>query len=113
MKARTKQLALRVMNLVDALPQTDKAGILGRQLLRCATSVGANYRAACRARSTAEFIAKLGVVLEEADEAGFWIELIVEGGILPEERCVDLRKEADEICAVLFSAQRSARAVDQ
>ena len=109
MKGRTKQLALRVMNLVDALPRDEKAGVLGKQLLRCGTSVGANYRAACRGRSNAEFVAKLGVVLEEADETCFWIELIIEGGLLPENRCRDLHKEADEICAIIFSTIRSAR----
>jgi four helix bundle protein len=83
--------------------------VLGNQLLRCGTSVGANYRAACRGRTTAEFVAKLGIVLEEADESGFWIELIVEGGLLPEERCAELHKEADEICVIIFSMIRSTR----
>ena len=108
MKTRTKQLALRVMTLVDALPDSDKARVLGKQLLRCATSVGANYRAACRGRSTAEFVAKLGIVLEEADEVAYWIELIIEGGLLPEERCAELHKEADEICAMIFSTIRTS-----
>ena len=74
--------------------------------------MGANYRAACRGRSKAEFIAKLGIVLEEADETGYWLELVVDSGLLQKERCSDLEKEADEICAMIFSTIRSSRASD-
>jgi four helix bundle protein len=79
LKRRTKAFALRVMTLVDHLPNNSKGRVLGDQLLRSGTSLGANYRAACRSRSTAEFISKLGNVLEEADESAYWMELIVEG----------------------------------
>lgn len=81
MKARTKSFALRVMKMVDHLPKTSKGQVLGHQILRSATSVAANYRAACRGRSDAEFAAKLGTTVEEADETGLWLELIVEGGL--------------------------------
>ncbi len=83
MKLRTKQFGLAIMKLVATLPRTDVARPLGQQLIRSATSVGANYRAACRARSSAEVISKLGIVEEEADESAFWLELIEEGDILP------------------------------
>ena len=86
LKQRTKDFALRVMTLVDHLPKNRKGLILGDQLLRSATSVAANYRAACRARSTAEFAAKLGNVLEEADESALWMELIIDGGLLKASR---------------------------
>lgn len=82
LKKRTKQFGLRVIRLVESLPKTKTASTIGGQLLRCGTSVGANYRAACRGRSKAEFIAKLGVVEEEADESAFWIEMLVEAKII-------------------------------
>jgi four helix bundle protein len=82
LKQRTKQFALRVTKLVQALPKSVEGRAIGSQLMRCGTSVGANYRAACRARSKAEFIAKLGVVEEEADESAFWMELIIESGLI-------------------------------
>jgi four helix bundle protein len=75
LKQRTKSFALRIIKVVDALPKTRSANVIGNQLLRSGTSVGANYRAACRARSPAEFVAKLGIVEEEADESGYWLEL--------------------------------------
>src|SRR4051794_8121544 len=96
LKARTKDFALRVMKLVDHLPKTPQERVLGGQLLRSGTSVAANYRAACRARSTAEFIAKLGNVLEEADESGLWLELIVEGGLLRAALVAPLLTEANQ-----------------
>ncbi len=80
MKKRTKAFALRVVRLVEVLPATRTADVIGKQLLRCGTSVGANYRAACRARSQADFISKMGIVEEEADETIYWIELLVESG---------------------------------
>src|SRR5439155_712801 len=86
LKVRTKVFALRVIRAYRRLPSSDEARVIGRQLLRSATSVGANYRAACRARSRAEFIAKLGIVLEEADEAVYWLELLLETGILDHKR---------------------------
>ncbi|MEX1330645.1 MAG: four helix bundle protein [Desulfobacterales bacterium] len=81
-KNRTKAFALRVIRLTEALPKNQTANVIGKQLLRCGTSVGANYRAACRARSTPEFIAKMGIVEEECDESMYWMELIVEAGLM-------------------------------
>ncbi|MEH2456357.1 four helix bundle protein [Nostoc sp.] len=89
-KARTKQLALRVIRLVEQLPQTRIADVIGKQLLRSATSVGANYRAACRAKSTADLIAKLGIVEEETDETLYWLELLIESGLMTAEKLKSL-----------------------
>ena len=97
------------MMLVDHLPKNRKGRILGDQLLRSATSVAANYRAACRARSTAEFIAKLGIVVEESDEAIFWLELLSETGIVPAERLAELLSEAHELTAIFTAARRTSR----
>src|SRR5216110_3565806 len=94
LKARTNQFALRVIKLVDALPRTIQGRAVANQIIRSATSVAANYRAACRARSRAEFIAKIGVVEEEADEMSFWLELIVDSGLLSEGRIRPLLGEA-------------------
>jgi four helix bundle protein len=86
LKARTKQFALRIIKLVGALPKTIEGRAISNQLVRCGTSVAANYRAACRARSKIEFIAKMGVVLEEADETQLWLELIIEAKLVPAKR---------------------------
>jgi len=108
-RQRTKQFALRVIRAVKTL-QRDKADWeLGRQLLRCGTSVGANYRAACRARSTAEFIAKLGIVEEEADEAVFWMEVMIESGIMRPEQLGDLMDEANQILKMTIASIKTAR----
>ena len=109
LKERTKNFALRIMTLVDHLPKNRKGRILGDQLLRSATSVAANYRAACRARSTAEFAAKLGNVLEEADESVLWMELITEGGLLKASRVSALLTEANELTAIMFTARRTTQ----
>jgi len=109
MKKRTKQFALRVIKLCEALPRGKTADVIGGQLLRAGTSVGANYRAACRAKSTADFISKMGTVEEEADESLFWMELLVESGIMTEERLADLMKENDEIIAIVVSSIKTAR----
>ena len=92
LKLRTKDFALRFLRLYRSLPRTQEARILGTQLLRCSTSIGANYRAACRGRSRAEFAAKLGIVLEEADETVFWLELFQEGNISRRRNCTILCK---------------------
>jgi four helix bundle protein len=86
MKQRTKEFALRTMKLCDSLPHTRTGNVIANQLMRSATSVGANYRAACRARSNADFISKIGITLEEADESVYWMELIVESGIKSEKQ---------------------------
>ena len=109
LKERMKQFALRVIRLVDALPKGKGAEVIGGQLLRSATSVAANYRAACRARSRAEFVAKLGVVEEEADESAFWLELLMESGIMPETRLADLMQEASELTAIIVASRKTAR----
>jgi four helix bundle protein len=109
LKLRTKDFALRVLRLYRSLPRTEEARILGTQLLRSSTSVGANYRAACRGRSRAEFIAKLGIVLEEADETVFWLELLREGKLFPAEKMRDLVLEANELVAIFASSVRTAQ----
>src|SRR5208337_4457699 len=100
LQTRTKAFALRVIKLVDTLPRGTVGQIIGRQLLRSATSVGANYRAACRSQSHAEFAAKLSVVLEEADEALYWLELLQESTLIKPERLTELLKEANELVAI-------------
>jgi four helix bundle protein len=105
---RTKIFALRSLRLVDHLPGTMSGRAIGNQLVRSATSVGANYRAACRSRSRAEFAAKLGVVAEEADESVYWLELISQGKLLPEAKVTDLLKEANELTAISTSARRTS-----
>src|SRR6476660_1964440 len=108
LRARTKQFALRVMKLVDSLPRTIHGRAVANQIIRSATSVAANYRAACRARSRAEFIAKIGVVEEEADETAFWLELIIESALLGAERIQPLLQEADELVAIMAASRKSA-----
>ncbi len=108
-KARTKQLALRVVRLVQQLPQTRIADVIGKQLLRSATSVGANYRAACRAKSTADLIAKLGIVEEEADETLYWLELLIESGLMTAEKLKSLMQEATEILAMTLASIKTLR----
>src|SRR5215475_7743701 len=105
---RTKRFALRVLNLDDALPRAAAGRAISTQLVRAATSVGANYRSACRARSRAEFAAKLGIAVEEADESLYWLELVRDGKLLPESKLSSLLKEADELTATLASGRKSA-----
>lgn len=109
MKVRTKQFALRAMKLVRALPKDVPGQVVANQLMRSATSVAANYRSSCRGRSKSEFIAKIGVVLEEADESELWLELIVEDGMLPKERCAPLLSEADELVSILVATRNTAQ----
>jgi four helix bundle protein len=108
MRQRTKQFVLRVMNLVDALPNTVRGRCVANQLVRSGTSVGANYRAVCRARSRKEFVSKLSVVVEEADESAFWMELIAESGLMPTRRVEKLLQEANEIVAITAKARKTA-----
>jgi four helix bundle protein len=109
-KDRTKQLALRIICLVEALPRTKTGQIIGGQLLRCGTSVGANYRAACRGVSVADVISKLGDVEEEADESLYWIELLVESKLVPLARMRDLMREMDEVLAMTVASIKTLRA---
>lgn len=108
MKQRTKQFALRVMKLCRALPKTVDGKAVAGQLVRSGPSVGANYRAACRGRSKAEFIAKLGVVEEEADESAFWMELIIDGNLLPARRVQPLLQEAEELVRIIARSRLTA-----
>jgi four helix bundle protein len=110
LRERTKQFAIRIVRFFRGLPKTDEARIMGKQLLRAGTSVAANYRAVCRTRSRAEFISKMGVVVEEADETVSWLEMLVETGVLPGPRMEQLPAEADELLAILAASQRTARA---
>lgn len=109
-RARTKDFSLRVLNLIEALPNTVRGRIIADQLGRSGTSTGANYRAACRARSQAEFIAKLGTVIEEADESAFWLELIMESGQLKRQAVEALWGEADELVAIMTQSRKTALA---
>ena len=109
LKQRTKQFALRVMKVVGALPEDSVGRAIGNQLIRSGTSVGANYRSACRGRSKAEFVAKLGVVVEEADESVFWLELIIDGKLLTKQRIEPLLKEANELTAIMTAAHKTAQ----
>lgn len=109
LKNRTKQFALRVIKLVEALPRTTAGRAIGNQLIRSGTSVGANYRAACRSRSRAEFVAKIGTVAEEADESAFWMELIMEAGLQEESRVKLLHQEANELTAIFTASGRTAK----
>ena len=109
LKDRTKRFALQVIRLCRALPRTQESSIITRQLLRSATSVGANYRAVCRARSTADFVSKLGIVLEEADETLFWIELLVESGAAHPEKISSVRREANELVSIFVASLRTAK----
>jgi four helix bundle protein len=109
LKVRTKQFALRVVRLVESLPKDKTSDVLGKQLLRSATSVGANYRAACRARSQSDFISKITIVEEEADESLYWLELIADSGLVKKERLSGLMKETDELVAIFTAAGKTAK----
>lgn len=108
LKARTKEFGLRVLKVVDALPNSIKGRAIANQLVRSGTSVGANYRATCRARSRAEFIAKIGTVIEEADETAFWLELIVDDGILNASALSGLTNEAYQLVAIMTKSRKTA-----
>ncbi len=109
LKLRTKQFALRVIKLVETLPHDMTSDVLGRQLLRAGTSVSANYRAVCRGKSAADFIHKMGTVEEEADESGYWIELLVDAGKVKATKISALLQEAGELTAIAVSSINTAR----
>lgn len=109
LKKRTKEFALRIIKLVNALPNNSTGRVIGNQLLRSVTSVGANYRAACRAKSKSDFIYKINIVEEEADESAFWLELIIESGLMPLTKIESLLKEADELTAIFVSTNKTAK----
>jgi four helix bundle protein len=109
-RQRTKRFAIAAVRLYRVLPKSIEAQVIGKQFLRSGTSVDANYRAVCRARSGAEFLAKIGVVLEEADESLFWLEMMQDCDILKAERLERIKKEALELSSIFASAQHTARA---
>ena len=109
LKLRTKRFALDIIKFWEALPKDDTCRTIGRQLLRAGTSVAANYRAVCRAKSKPDFISKFGTVLEEADESAFWIELLVESGKIQPLKAKYLLKEVDELIAIAISSINTAR----
>jgi four helix bundle protein len=108
-RKRTFQLGIRIVRLVEALPKTDAARVIAKQLLRSGTAVGANYRAAARARSRADFIAKMGVVEEECDESLYWLDLLIQLQLVSETRLKALRGEANEILSIVVASIRTAR----
>ena len=105
---RTKAFALQILRLVDHLPRTTSGRAIGNQLVRSGTSVGANYRSACRSRLRAELAAKLGLVAEEADETVYWLEMVRDGNLLPANKPSELLKEADELTAIFTAGRRSS-----
>ena len=109
LQVRTKSFALRIIKLVDALPRSTASQVIARQLLRAATSVGANYWAACRAQSRAEFAAKLSIVVEEADETLYWLELLQESRVVKPEQLTELLREANELVAISVAARKTAK----
>lgn len=111
LRLRTKQFAIRIVRLFQSLPTTDEARTLGKQLLRSGTSVAANYRAVCRARSKAEFLAKLGIVVEEIDETVFWLELFAETDIVRAARMENILQEANELLAIFVTSQMTAKGI--
>ena len=111
MKKRTKRFALDIIRLASQLPKTIEGRTIGGQLIRSGSSVGATYRAACRAKSKADFIAKPGIVEEEADESCYWLEILIDGEILPEEQVAPLLKEANEITAIIVASRKTAGGV--
>src|SRR5438128_3157734 len=108
-KDRTRKFAIRVIHLVENLPAKRVAGVVGNQLLRSGTSVGANYRSACRARSAAEFCSKMGIVEEELDESLYWMELIIEGNLMKKSRLDPLMKEGEELLSMTVASINTAR----
>jgi len=109
LKKRTKAFALRILKLVDALPKTTAGRALASQIVRSGTSIAANYRAACRAKSTADFIAKMGIVEEEADETLFWLELLEESDLVLAAKLTAIKQEADELIAITVASIKTAR----
>ena len=109
LQIRTKEFALRVIRMYSALPKSIEAQVLGKQILRSGTSVGANYREANRARSKAEFIAKIGDCLKELDETAYWFELLAESGIVPDSKLTSLRDECDQLLAIFTTISKKSK----
>jgi four helix bundle protein len=109
LRERTKAFALRVIRLVESLPRTWTGSVIGKQLLRSGTSVGANYRAACRAKSNPDFVNKMAIVLEEADESAYWLDLIVDAKLVRPARLTNVQHEAEELVAIVVSSINTAK----
>ena len=109
LKQRTKEFSLRIIRLFQSLPKTDEARIVGKQLLRSSTSVAANYRAACRARSDAEFFSKISIVVEEADETLFWLELLVEATIIEKHLLTSLMDESEQLVKIMNTIRHNKK----
>jgi len=110
LRNRTKAFALRIIRMSQVLPKTREANIIAQQILRSATSMAANYRAVGRARSQAEFIAKLGIVVEESDETVFWLEMLGDSGMVPANKLTDLSNEANQLLSIFSASRRTAKA---
>jgi four helix bundle protein len=108
-KARTKRLAIAIIRQTENLPRSRAADVIGKQLVRSGTSIGANYRAACRAKSTADMINKMKIVEEESDETEYWLELLVEAGLVPESQIAETYKETDEILSMTTASIKTLR----
>ena len=108
LKNRTKQFGLDVIRFIQTLPKNETSFVIRRQLLRCATSVGANYRGACRGRSKAEFISKLGTAIEEADESIYWLEMLIDAGMIKAEMASKLIDEANQLVAIFTASYKTA-----
>jgi four helix bundle protein len=113
LKVRTKSFALRIVNVYRKLPRTEEARVIAKQMLRSGTSIGANYRVACRSRSKAEFISKIGIVLEEADETIFWLELLLEAKVFRREKVDKLLNEANELTSIFVASLRTSKGIDR
>jgi len=109
LKRRTKEFTVRIIRLVEALPRGRSGDVIAKQIVRCGSSVGANYRAACRARSTADFVSKMHIVEEEADEALYWLEILADSGLMKKDRLVGLMKEAEELLAISVASINTAK----
>jgi four helix bundle protein len=110
LQTRTKRFAINVIRFSRKLPRTEEARVIGRQLVRAGTSVGANYRAVCRGKSDPDFIFKLGICIEESDETAYWLELLLEAGMVSEEMVANLRQEADELTRIFVASRERVRA---
>ena len=109
LRQRTKKFGLNIIKLVESLPSTQTGKVIGNQLLRSALSVGANYRAACRGRSKADFISKVGITIEETDESQYWLEMLGDAGLVPQDKLKPLATEAGELVAILTASSKTAR----
>lgn len=109
LRKRTTAFALRIIRMVSVLPSSMEANVLGKQVLRSGTSVGAQYREACRSRSTAEFISKMESAVQELDETAYWMELLADGGVVPPMKLADLRQETEELIAIFTASVKTAK----